>query len=239
MNTQTYLITHNNPEMTLEEYMMLWKPHVNYINMQLERGETGTVHIQAYVHLKKRSRLAALKKIDKLAHYEPVKKDNGASAYCMKEETRIEGPLEHGKRPLSPASKTDWEEIRTQAREGRLDEVDAGIYVRYYNSLKRIEKDHMKVTGEADDCKGIWIYGPSGVGKSRYARDNYPEAYKKLANKWWDGYQGETHVLLEDLDPNHACLGYHLKIWADRYHAPGETKGGQVPLTFEKILVTS
>lgn len=111
--------------------------------------------------------------------------------------------------------------------------------MRYYNSLKRIEKDHLKVDGEASDCKGIWICGPSGVGKSRYARDNYPVAYKKLANKWWDGYQGETHVLLEDLDPNHACLGYHLKIWADRYHAPGETKGGVVPLTFEKIIVTS
>ncbi len=97
----------------------------------------------------------------------------------------------------------------------------------------------MKVQGEAEDTKGIWIWGASGVGKSRYARDNYPEAYKKLANKWWCGYQGETHVLLEDLDPNHEKLGYHLKIWADRYHAPGETKGGLVPLTFEKIIVTS
>jgi hypothetical protein len=78
----------------------------------------------------------------------------------------------------------------------------------HYSSLKRIEKDHIQVTGEHDDCKGVWIHGKSGTGKSRYARDNYPEAYKKLANKWWDGYQGETHVLLEDLDPNHACLGY-------------------------------
>jgi len=97
----------------------------------------------------------------------------------------------------------------------------------------------MKVQGEAEDTKGIWIWGASGTGKSRYARDNYPEAYKKLANKWWCGYQGETHVLLEDLDPNHEKLGYHLKIWADRYHAPGETKGGLVPLTFNKIIVTS
>jgi len=26
----------------------------------------------------------------------PVKKDNGASKYCMKEESRIEGPWEYG-----------------------------------------------------------------------------------------------------------------------------------------------
>lgn len=167
-----------------------------------------------------------MKKRDPHAHFELVKKDNGASVYCLKEDTRIEGPLEYGKRPLNPASQTDWQDIKKKAQDGKLDEIEPGIYVRYYNSLKRIEKDHMKVQGEATDCKGIWIWGVSGAGKSRYARDNYPEAYKKLANKWWDGYQGESHVLLEDLDTNHACLGYHLKIWADRYHAPGETKGG-------------
>jgi hypothetical protein len=167
-----------------------------------------TVHIQAYISLKTEARMTGLKKRDPKAHFTLVKKDQGASAYCLKEETRIEGPLEYGKRPLNPASKTDWTQIKKAAQEGRLDEIEDGIYVRYYSSLKRIEKDHIQVTGEHDDCKGVWIHGKSGTGKSRYARDNYPEAYKKLANKWWDGYQGETHVLLEDLDPNHACLGY-------------------------------
>ena len=69
-----------------------------------------------------------------------------------------------------------------------MKDIPAAIYVRCYNSLKRIEKDHMVVKGEAADTKGIWIWGESGSGKSRFARDNYPEAYKKLANKWWDGY---------------------------------------------------
>ena len=70
------------------------------------------MHIQAYVSLKKNARLAAMKKRDPLAHFEPVKKDNGASAYCLKEETRVEGPWEFGKRPLNPASKHDWQLIK-------------------------------------------------------------------------------------------------------------------------------
>lgn len=45
--------------------------------------------------------------------------------------------------------------------------------------------------------------------------------------------------MIEDLDKKHHVLDYHLKLWADRYHCPGETKGGMVPLTHEKLIVTS
>jgi len=42
-----------------------------------------------------------LKKKDCHAHFEPVKIDNGASRYCLKEDTRLEGPVEVGKRPIA------------------------------------------------------------------------------------------------------------------------------------------
>ena len=60
------------------------------------------------------------------------------------------------------------------------------------------------------------------------ATEKYPEHYKKLANKWWDGYHGQKAVLLDDLGKNGACLNYHLKLWADPWNNnPGEVKGGQ------------
>lgn len=46
------------------------------------------------------------------------------------------------------------------------------------------------VIEDSDHLRGVWIWGRAGVGKSRLAREKYPEAYPKLCNKWWDGYTG-------------------------------------------------
>ncbi len=91
---KNWLITHNNPTMLLEDYLQSWEPLCNYVVGQLEKGkEEETPHIQAYIALKKNSRLTGLKKRDPKAHFEMVKRDNGAAAYCMKEDTRVEGPI--------------------------------------------------------------------------------------------------------------------------------------------------
>jgi hypothetical protein len=59
----------------------------------------------------------------------------------------------------------------------------------------------------------------------------------KGQNKWWDGYQGQATVILDDMDTD--CLGHLLKIWSDKYSCTGEVKGGTVPLMHTKFIVTS
>ena len=87
------------------------------------------------------------------------------------------------------------------------------------------------------DVKGTWIYGPPGTGKSHKARADYPDAYLKAQNKWWDGYTGQSAVILDDLD--HDALGHHLKIWLDKYACTGEIKGSTVPLQHTAMIITS
>lgn len=91
-----------------------------------------------------------------------------------------------------------------------------------------------------EGLRGQWYWGPPGCGKSFKAYTEYPTAFRKAQNKWWDGYVGQSVVILDDLDLlGGQTLGHYLKIWADRYPCTGEIKGGTINLRHDVFLVTS
>jgi len=237
VKSRNWLCTLNNPEgLTLEA--LHTRSGAVYTCGQLEKGENGTLHLQFFMNFKDGCMLTAFKKIDHRIHAEVVVINNGAHTYCMKDDTRVEGPWEYGTKPVQRNNKVDWEEVRANAKRGRLDDIPADIYVRNYSNLKKIEKDHV-VVRDSDHLRGIWIYGPAGYGKSRLAREKYPDAYPKLCNKWWDGYQNQENVIMDDIGLDHKCLGQQLKIWADRYGCILENKGGAMSSAYSNFVVTS
>jgi len=184
-------------------------------------------------------RPSVFKKHDKKIHFEKVSRtEDKAADYCMKEDTRLEGPFEFGVRPVRRNNKTDWDQVFALAKSGDIDKIPSDIKVKHYGNIKRIQKDYMVVT-DAPELRGVWIHGRAGVGKSRYARDHYPDHYPKLCNKWWDGYQGQANVIMDDIGTEHKCLGQQLKIWGDRYGCILENKGGSMPSKHDKFVVTS
>ena len=73
-----------------------------YVIGQLECGEeSGRAHIQAYANWPDAIRFGRLKRFDSTVNLREVKIDNGVRQYCMKEETRVAGPWEFGKIPLT------------------------------------------------------------------------------------------------------------------------------------------
>lgn len=103
--------TLNNPDIVPQEYLeeYITKHHAQYVCGQIEKGKEGTIHLQFYVSWSKinKKRLAALKKLDNKVHWDIVKVNNGADDYCMKDDTRVEGPWSFGIKPARRNLKGD------------------------------------------------------------------------------------------------------------------------------------
>lgn len=96
--------TYNNIDVTIaEDYLKKWHETAKavYVTGQIEKGKEGTIHLQYFVQFgpKDQKRLSALKKFCSKSHFEIVKQNNGADAYCNKEDTRVEGPWTFGIKP--------------------------------------------------------------------------------------------------------------------------------------------
>lgn len=230
-----WICTLNNPTVSLEDLYNIYKP--NYITGQLEKGKNGTLHLQFSMSTKVTS-FNSIKKLFPSVHLEGVKNDNGVDLYCNKEDTRVDGPWEYGVKPFNRNSKLDWDQIYLNAKRGNFDAIPSDIKIRCYSNLKKIEKDSLTYY-DSPDVAGVWIVGVAGIGKSRLAREKYPNSYLKLCNQWWDGYQNEKSVIMDDLGPEHKHLGYNIKIWGDRYGCNLETKGGMLSRKFDHFIITS
>lgn len=155
--------------------------------------------------------------------------------YCMKSETRIEGPIEIGEFKSKKKEKMTNKELLELSKDEQLELLSM-------NEIIKLDKVRKIVNGildpyEHDSVRGVWYWGKPGCGKSWKAYTDDPGAFRKCQNKWFDGYNGEDTIILDDLDQN--LLGHHLKIWADRYPCQGEVKGGVVNLRHKKFVVTS
>lgn len=218
--------------------------HVQWLRGQKEVGTgTGRPHWQLFCAFKAKKRLAFVREcFGTRVHAEPSR-SSAAEDYVFKDETAIEGTrFELGQCAFKRNSATDWNKVTQLAKNGQIRSIIdefPDIAIRYYGALKAMAKDFMGRPPDLLTTCGIWIYGPPGVGKSFFARQQYGELYEKPCNKWWDGYQGEKCVLLDDFDKHHKGLGHHLKIWADRYAFIGEAKGSGIRIRPEKIIITS
>lgn len=200
---------------------------------------TGTQHVQGYVIFKTNQRLPAVKKIWPTAHWEVAKGTTEQNvSYCSKGGEYYEyGTKPKTKKEIGEDSKERWADVIKCAKEGTCEENYPAEWVRYNSTLSRMLKKDLQPN---DALCGVWYYGPSGSGKSRTARLDYPGSYDKLLNKWWDNYNNEEYVILDDLDPFFApSMGHALKRYADHYPFRAEVKGSSMVIRPKAIIVTS
>lgn len=85
-----------------------------------------------------------------------------------------------------------------------------------------------------------WLYGSTGTGKSRWAWESYPEAYSKdPSNKWWDGYNGQPVVIIDDYRPCKEIPFNQLLRLLDWYPIMVEVKGVMIQFNAKIVIITT
>jgi len=168
-------------------------------------------------------------------HYE-LSYSKAVAEYVWKDETSLGERFEFGKKPLKRNDKNDWDAIKLSAMENRIDDIPSDVFIRYYMQLKRISADYLRPVGIQRKCYLLW--GNTGTGKSHRAWEYLPDAYSKdPRTKWWTGYRGEKHVIIDEFRGGIDIA--HILRWTDRYPVQVETKGGATALQAEIIIFTS
>lgn len=218
-----------------------------YIIAGKEIGESGTPHLQMHFTLKRGMTMSALHKMLKsydikmslLVPQGPSHTANNIT-YCKKD-----GDFKEWGTPNQQGKRNDLNDymdaIKVNPKKRRIEIMEEFpmVYARYSkfaNEYRLLKQTHEIIQGDLKECNQ-WIYGPPGTGKSRPFQE--AGCFSKPANKWWDGYDGEEVVLIEDIDLTHDKLSHLLKIWLDRYPFYAEIKGATVKIRPAKIIITS
>ena len=178
----------NNPNVEESVGQFLMHDNVSYWVIGREVGESGTPHLQGYMVLKIKKDLVWMKKnIHKGAHWEVARgTPQEASDYCKKDGDF----LESGELPESQctaggvATKKRWRDAFDYAQKGEFEKIDPQILIQCHRTLKRIHLDTLlerpMIEGELEN---LWYYGPPGSGKSRRAREEYPDLFLKALSR--------------------------------------------------------
>lgn len=220
---------------------------------------TGTPHLQCFVYLKKKMSENKINKSllkfpsGKYSKAIPAKGNNQHQYdYCSKDGNFFE----IGTRPADAgeaggaAECNRWQDIKRLAGDKRsFDEFFEEVNEVYpdvaLNMVDKLEKYYNRINKskvpKTTDTKCEWLQGPPGTGKSHAAREENPNAYVKgPTGKWFDGYNGEDTIIIDDLDM-HSLKDIQpvFKQLCDKYALNVEMKGSSKLIRPSKIVVTS
>jgi len=225
---------------------------IRYGVWQMEKGsKSGYIHIQAYVELTKPQRLSwlknTLKRDDLHAEVRKGTRDQ-ARTYCMKEDSRIEGPWEEGSwESGGQGRRTDLDEVyhMLKDRKSLLEVLDEhpGTYIRCARGIKDAkflidqgQSKHFRIV------KTTVLFGSAGCGKTRtvYDLEGYDNVFKLDqcdGAVWFDGYAGEDILLIDDFY-GWIKWGMFLNI-LDGYPLRLPVKGSFAWANWTKVYITS
>lgn len=228
-----WCFTINNPT-DLDRELLDTLP-CSYIVYEDEVGEEGTPHIQGYVEFDSGMRMKTLSKSMPRAHLIASKgsaKQN--EVYCKKDKTNIH---ERGE-PKQQGRRTDLEAVAAMVKDKKsireIADEHPSTYIRYNRGITAY-KNLLQEDRKEPACV-VWLWGDTGVGKTRTATEGFESFYIKDGTQWWDGYEQQECIVIDDFDGKWP-LRDMLRV-LDRYPYQGQVKGGYVKINSPYIIFT-
>lgn len=232
---KTWVFTVNNPTDQDTTVILSWTDDSKRLVASKEVGEEGTPHIQGAVTWTAAKRLTQLKKLHPRAHWEAAYADDAAFLYCKKADSVL--IVDHNTR--AQGSRTDIAAAYAAAAAGQtLGEFLTNSQPGYQGiQVFRVAQYALTQPRPIQDINVIWRWGPTGVGKTRWAYETYPDLYSVQDFKWWDGYTGQKTVLFDDIRADF-CPFHSWLTLLDRYPIQKQTKGGWVHIQYTTVIIT-
>lgn len=252
--SRNWVFTYNNPG----PYRPQPSPNVSYMVYQLEQGASGTPHLQGYIQFKNPVAFNTVRNFfDKKAHVErAMGQPQECHDYCTKEEGRLEEPFIYGVMKGGKATqgqRTDLLRACEMVKEGglkRVAEQDPVIFLKFHRGLSALRTILAPRRNEVP--KVVVLYGDTGCGKSRTARNMMPRlegqeppcadydqfwVWDPNMGSWFQGYDQQKWAIFEEFR-GQLTFGAMLSL-LDRYDCQVQNKGGSAHWLATRIVITS
>lgn len=219
-----------------------------YIVFGYEKAPTtGTHHLQGYLQSKitiSRHKCEQLLGDKAWCKAQCARENKKARDYCLKT-NQFE---EYGKfNEITQGQRTDIEEFRDAILSGATTYdliMDFPREVANYPKFLQLVKSEMikHKTKEFRKIHTTVLYGGAGLGKTQSAWAKNPSIYKLNPKEdetlWFDYYDGEDVLLIDDFDGQGISYKYMLQL-LDGYQMRLPIKGGFTFAKWKKVIITS
>lgn len=224
---------------------IIWNNYVdeNYISYFIYGREkaptTGTKHLQGYIEFSKQVSFNAIKSIHGKMYFAPAKGNYSQNYnYCTKDGDYLERGF-----AKKQGARTDIIKIKEMVNKNIpmieiLNECENFQQMKIAEKLYQYKKIDIKTRNVPEV---IYVYGKSGSGKTQYAHDicDKDSTWEYAENlEWFDGYDQDNDVLLNDFRDNDCKYNLLLKL-LDGYQRRVKIKGAFTIWNPKRIIFTS
>jgi len=243
--SRTWCFTVNNPER--------WRPEwdaakMDYLIWAMERGESGTLHVQGYVRMKKRVMMNTMKGVlCQAAHLEVAKgTEEQNKKYVSKEP--VDGVVhEHGiyegtfgaKQGSRNELKSALEQLTKGEPREKVFREHLALIVKYPQGMEKAAELALGPAPTERNIHNMVIWGETGTGKSHRAYHSFPGAYRaSVGIGTFDKYQGEDVVILDEFEPVQVQLQEFL-TWTDKWPTQLKCRYANKIARWTKMIIIS